>query len=137
MFAFISFLLKLIFASFFGGIIFYKTINENKMIFIQSILICIFSTALLDLAQQFPQESIGYISGFCIASILVLLIFLLNEFNTEDQISLFFVALIGIITGSGFVLQAIVLTGVVYFIKENNKTILKYINDNNESHEKM
>ena len=133
MFAFFSFILKLIFASIFGGIIFYKTNSENNIIFIYSILICIFSTALMDLAQQFPLESLGFISGICIISILLTLIPLLKELIIKDKITLLFVALIGIITGSGFILQAIVLTAIIYFIKENNNTILKYINNEYEN----
>ena len=133
MFAFISFFLKLIFASFFGGIIYYKSNSENNKIFIYSILICIFSASLMDLAQQFPSESLGFISGICIISILLTLIPLLKELIIKDKITLLFVALIGIITGSGFILQAIVLTAIIYFIKENNNTILKYINSEYEN----
>ena len=136
MFAFISFFFKLIFASFFGGIIYYKDNSKNNTIFIYSILVCIFSAALMDLAQQFPSESLGFISGICIVSILISLNSLLKDLKIEDKITLLFVALIGIIIGSGFIFHAVLLTALIYFIKEHNNTILEYMNNDNDNENK-
>lgn len=128
MFGFIAFGFKLIFAAILGGAFSYIPGNssEDKRI-LDTSLICIFAAAILGLTSQFSGNVNGFAMGIGILSVIYITNSLSGKFEFTSRLTYLFSALAGIVIGAGYILQAILLTLLIYFILRNSESLLKYI----------
>ena len=129
MLGFISFGFKIIFASILGGALNYiPGKEENNQHILTSSLICVFATSVLGLTCQFPVEG-GYIAmGFGVLSVISVILAISKNLDIHNRILWLFSAVIGMIIGVGFILQACILCALIYLILQNSENILVYIN---------
>ena len=128
MFAFLAFGFKLIFGTLFGGALSYEPSNsDNDTKIIYSSLSSLLAVSLIGLSKQFPNESSGLMAGACVIAIFITIIFLTKEMVLEQRITLLFATVVGMIVGAGFIFQAAMLTGLVYFLQKHSKQFLNQI----------
>ena len=133
MFAFIPFGLKILLASIIGGAISYVPgKSENNQSIIDTSLICIFSSSIIGLTKQYMDNGDHYSMGFGIFSVIVVSMFISKNLSFGNRMLWILSAVIGIIIGSGFIIQAILLTILVYYIVHNSDDVVGYIYKNNE-----
>ena len=136
MFGFISFSIKLLFSCVLGAVLHYvlsRKINYENMI--STSLISLFSASLLGLSKQLAigSSSLLFSMGFTIFSVLFVVIAISKDLTFKDRIVWIFSSVIGIIIGSGYIIQASLLTCVVYVIINNNDYIISFVNDKNKN----
>ena len=71
--------------------------------------------------------------GFGVLSVIIFIIALTKNFEFTKRIIWLFAAVLGMIIGSGFFIQACLLCTLVYFILYNSEYIMTYINNNPEN----
>ena len=132
MFAFIPFGLKILLASIIGGAINYvpEKHKENHSI-IDTSLICIFSASIIGFSKQFIGTG-GYSIGFGIFSVVIVIIFISKHLSFARRMTWMFAAVIGMIIGAGFFIQAILLTALIYYITHNSEEVLDYVYKSSE-----
>ena len=136
MLAFIPFGLKILLASIIGGAINYvPEKSENNQSIIHTSLICIFSTSVIALTTQFVYNENYYSMGFGVFSVIMAITYLSKNLSFDKKITWFFSAVIGMIIGSGFLIQAILLTVLIYYIIHNSDIVLDYVYGNTDLHE--
>ena len=129
MFEFISFGLKIILASIIGGALNYiPGDSDSTQNIVKTCLICIFSASVLGLARQFSYKGEYLVIGFGILAVLIVVNSISKKLDFEENIIFLFAAVIGMIIGSGFLIQACLLGGMIYLILHNSENIKYYIN---------
>ena len=133
MFAFIPFGLKILLASIIGGAISYVPgKSENNQSIIDTSLICIFSSSIIGLTKQYMNNGDHYSMGFGIFAVIMVSIFISKNLSFGNRMIWILSATIGIIIGSGLIVQAILLTTLVYYIVHNSDDVVGYIYKNND-----
>ena len=128
MFGFISFGLKIIFASIIGGAMNYVPgESENSQNIVETCLICVFSASVMGLVKQFSNKGEYIAMGFGILAVVIVVISISKNDDFAKQIMWLFVAVIGMIIGSGFLIQACLLGILVYLILHNSASLMNYI----------
>ena len=128
MFGLISFGVKIICASIIGSAMNYipDKSNNNQNI-IETCLICIFSASVLGLTRQFSEKGEFIAMGFGILAVLIVVNSISKDLEFWQRIMWLFVAVIGMIIGSGFIIQACLLGSLVYLILRNSDNLIDYI----------
>ncbi len=127
MFGLISFAVKIIFASIVGGALNYipgKTDNSTNII--ETSLICVFSASIMGLTKQFSYEGEYYSMGFGILAVIFMIISISKHLEFRKRIIWLFAAAIGMIIGSGFLIQACLLSTLIYLILRNSEHLMGY-----------
>ena len=133
MFGFISFSIKIILASIMGGAINYvPEKKENRQNIFDTALICIFATAILAITKQLSNSSDNFLMGFGIFSIFISIVFLSKDLGFLQRINWLFASLIGIILGVGYIIHAVILTILIYYILHNTEDVLDFIYKNSD-----
>ena len=128
MFGFLSFGIKIIFAAIIGGAMNYIPDElENSQNIVETSLICIFSASVMGLTRQFSDKGEYFAMGFGLLAVVILINSLTKNFDFGKRIISSFVAVIGMIIGSGFLIQACLLGALVYLILINSENITDYI----------
>ena len=128
MFGFVSFGIKILFASIIGGALNYiPGESENSQNIIESSLICIFSSAIMGLARQFSDQGEYFLMGFGILAVVIMVISISKELKFGKRIVWIFAAVIGMIIGSGLLIQACLLGALIYLILRNSESVMDYI----------
>ena len=130
----ISFGLKIIFASIIGGALNYipgKSKRNHNIV--ETSLICIFSSSILGLTRQFTDNGEYFVMGFGVLSVIIFIVALTKNFEFTKRIIWMFAAVLGMIIGSGFFIQACLLCLLVYFILHNSENLMTYINKKPEN----
>ena len=126
----ISFTFKLLAASIIGGALSYIP-NDDKLNFkiIQTSLICILSSAILGLCIQLSNYNSSNTIGFGLLCIVIMIVYLSKDKIFLERITWYFAGIIGAVIGAGYIIQASILSLLVYMIFNNNKKIINYINN--------
>ena len=133
MLGFISFSIKIILASVIGGAINYiPEKQENGENIFNTALICIFSTAILAITKQLSSVGDNFLMGFGIISVFMTIIFISKNLSFLKRINWLFAALIGIILGVGYIIHAIILTILIYYILHNTEDVLDFVYKNSD-----
>ena len=133
MFGLVSFGLKIIFASIIGGALNYiPGDSEKSQKIIETSLICTFSASLMGLTIQFSDNGEYYAMGFGLLAVVIVIISISKNLNFGKRIMWLFASVIGMIIGSGFLIQASLLGVLVYFILRNSDNLIDYIYDKPE-----
>ena len=128
MLAFISFGLKIIFASIIGGAMNYvPDETENSQNIINTSLICVFSASIMGLTRQFSDQGEYVVMGFGVLAVIIGVISISNDLKFGERIIWLFVAIIGMIIGSGFIIQGCLLGILIYLILHNSENLINYI----------
>ena len=128
MFGFISFGFKIIFASIIGGALNYiPGKSENSQNIVETSLICVFSASIMGLTSQFSYEGEYFPMGFGILAIIIMIISISKSLEFRKRIMWLFAAVIGMIIGSGFIIQACLLCALIYLILRNSEHLIGYI----------
>ncbi len=144
MFGFISFAFKLIFSAIISGAISYikpkEERNEASAIFAS--LIGILSTSVISVANQLPDVAVGYGFGLTTLAVLVIVNSLTKDMSFEGRLMYLFASIIGIVVGVGYILHAIALCALIYFVMTNSHELLKHFepkheNENDKQMEKI
>ena len=131
MFGFIAFGFKLLMAAITGGALSYipgKDAEEHKIV--ETSLICLFGAAILGLANQFPGAEYNSAMGFGILAVTIVTISISKNLDFLNRIMWLFAAAAGMIIGSGYILQAALLSVLVYIILRNSDKLLNYLESN-------
>jgi len=128
----ISFTFKLLVASILGAALSYIP-KDEKLNFkiVQTSLICILSSAILGLCIQLPNYNSNNSIGFGLLCIVIMIVYISKDKIFSECITWYFAAIIGTIIGAGYIIQAGILSFLVYMILNNNKKIINYINKEN------
>ena len=128
MFGVISFGFKILFASIIGGALSYIPGESKKnQDILETSLICIFSTSVMGLIGQFPNQGEHIAIGFGVLAVLIVVITMSKNFEFRQRIIWVFAAVVGMIIGYGFLIQACLLGALIYLILNNNEHLLNYI----------
>ena len=128
MIGFIAFALKILFASIMGGVLNYVPGNsENSQNIVETSLVCIFSASILGLTRQFANKGEYIAMGIGVLAVIIGVIFISKNLELICRIMWLFAAVIGMIIGSGYFVQAALLTSLIYLIFHNNENLLSYI----------
>ena len=131
MFGFIAFGFKLLFAAILGGALNYIPGEEAKEYkIIETSLICIFSAAIMGLTSQLSGNEYDFAMGFGILAVTIVTISISKNLDFLNRIMWLFAAAAGMIIGSGYILQAALLSALVYIILRNSKGLLYYLDSN-------
>ena len=128
MFGFIAFGFKLLIAAITGGALSYipgEDAEELKIV--ETSLICLFGAAILGLANQYPGTEYNFGMGFGILAVTIVTISISKNLEFLNRIMWLFAATTGMIIGSGYILQAALLSVLVYLIFQNSEELLKYL----------
>ncbi len=133
MFGFISFGFKIILAAIIGGAMNYiPGESENSQNIVETSLICVFSASLMGLTRQFYNKGDYIVMGFGILAVVIVINSISKNWEFGKRIMWLFVAVIGMIIGSGFLIQACLLGGLVYIIIRNSENMIHYIYKNSD-----
>ena len=133
MFGFITFGCKILFAAIIGGALNYiQGKVEDIHIIIETSLVCIFSAAVLALSRQLSENGQTFTMGFSILTVSVIVIAITKSHNFGNRIILIFSSVIGMIIGSGYFIQALLLGILVYSIIHNSENLLDFIYDQSD-----
>ena len=129
----ITFGLKIIFASIIGGALNYiPGESENGKNIVETSLICVFSASVMGLAKQFGDKGEYIAMGFGVLAVLIVIMSISKNLEFGERIIWIFSGVIGMIIGSGFFIQAILLTILVYYIVHNSDDVIGYIFKTND-----
>ena len=131
MFGFIAFGFKLLIAAITGGALSYipGSVGEEHKI-VETSLICLFGAAILGLANQYPGAEYNFTMGFGILAVTIVTISISKNLEFLNRIMWLFAAAAGMIIGSGYILQAALLSVLVYIILRNSDKLLNYLESN-------
>ena len=133
MLGFISFSFKIIFASIIGGALSYiPGESENSQNIIETCLICIFSASILGLTRQFSSKGEYLAMGFGVLAVIIMIVSISKNMEFGKRIMWLFASVIGMIIGSGFLIQACLLGALIYLILRNSENLMSYIYKNPE-----
>ena len=133
MFGLVSFGLKIIFASIIGGALNYiPGDSEKSQKIIETSLICTFSASLMGFTIQFSDNGEYYAMGFGLLAVVIVIISISKNLNFGKRIMWLFASVIGMIIGSGFLIQACILGILIYFILRNSENLLGYIHSKHD-----
>jgi len=128
MLGFISFGLKIIFASIIGGAINYiPGKSENSQNIVDTSLVCVFSGSVMGLTLQFSDKGEYFAMGFGVLAVIIGVISISRNLDFGERIKWIFAAVIGMIIGSGFIIQACLLGALIYVILYNSEDLISYI----------
>ncbi|MAV58550.1 MAG: hypothetical protein CMG07_01185 [Candidatus Marinimicrobia bacterium] len=128
MFEFIAFILKILFATFLGALVkfrFNSNSDQKNNDIILSSMLSLFSSSMLGMSLQFPNEILGMVSSASILASIGTTLFLTKNKNIEDKIIYLFASLIGLITGGGLVFQAILFTIFIVLLNRYGNDLLE------------
>ena len=130
MFEFIAFILKILFATVLGGLVKFKfdvnSDQKNNDIILSSML-ALFSSSMLGMSLQFPNEILGMVSSASILACIGTTLYITKNKNIEDKIIYLFASLIGLISGGGLVFQAILFTIFIVLLKRYSNDLLESV----------
>ena len=130
MFEFIAFILKILFATFLGGLVKFKfdvnSDQKNNDIILSSML-ALFSSSMLGMSLQFPNEILGMVSSASILACIGTTLYITKNKNIEDKIIYLFASLIGLISGGGLVFQAILFTIFIVLLKRYSNDLIESV----------
>ena len=130
MFEFIAFIFKILFATFLGGLVKFKfdvnSDQKNNDIILSSML-ALFSSSMLGMSLQFPNEILGMVSSASILACIGTTLYITKNKNIEDKIIYLFASLIGLISGGGLVFQAILFTIFIVLLKRYSNDLLESV----------
>ena len=125
----IAFSFKILFASVLGASLNYIPGKEGDgSSILETSLICILSSSILALTKQFSNANEYVAMGFGVLSVAILIVSISKNLEFEDRIVWLFAAIIGMIIGAGYFLQASFLCVLIYIIMHNSENIFKYMN---------
>ena len=128
MLGFIYFGLKIIFSSIIGGALNYiPDKSENNQNIIETCLICIFSASVIGFVHQYTYKQEYFTMGFGILAVVIVVNSISKNWEFGKRMMWLFSAVIGMIIGGGFLIQACLLAGLVYLISHNSTTIIDYL----------
>jgi len=133
MFGFIAFGFKLIFAAIAGGALSYipgEETQNHKIV--ETSLICIFGAAILGLTSQLHYGEYNIVTGIGILAVIMGIISISKNLDFINRMVWLFSGVSGMIIGAGFIIQAILLVGLVYVILRNSKKLLNYFDQDTE-----
>ena len=102
--------------------------EEHKIV--ETSLICLFGAAILGLANQYPGAEYNVAMGFGILAVTIVTISISKNLEFLNRIMWLFAAAAGMIIGSGYILQAALLSVLVYIILRNSDKLLNYLESN-------
>ena len=102
--------------------------EERKIV--ETSLICLFGAAILGLANQYPNAEYNFAMGFGIMAVTIVTISISKNLDILNRILWLFAAAAGMIIGSGYILQAALLSVLVYIILQNSDRLLNYFESN-------
>ena len=133
MFGFIAFGFKLIFAAIAGGALSYIPGEESQNYkIVETSLICIFGAAILGLTSQLHYGEYNIVTGIGILAVIMGIISISKNLEFLNRMVWLFSGVSGMIIGAGFIIQAILLVGLVYVILRNSKKLLNYFDQDTE-----
>ena len=133
MLVFISFGLKIIIAAIIGGAMNYVPgESEHSNNIVETCLICVFSASIMGLTLQFSHKGEYIAMGFGILAVVIVVNSISKNWEFGHRMMCLFVAVIGMIIGSGFLIQACFLGAIVYLILRNSENLMSYIYKNPE-----
>ena len=133
MFGFIAFGFKLIFAAIAGGALSYIPGEESQNYkIVETSLICIFGAAILGLTSQLHYGEYNITMGIGILAVILGIISFSKNLDFLNRMVWLFSGVSGMIIGAGFIIQAILLVGLVYVILRNSKKLLNYFDQDTE-----
>jgi uncharacterized membrane protein YhiD involved in acid resistance len=133
MFGFIAFGFKLIFAAIAGGALSYIPGEESQNYkIVETSLICIFGAAILGLTSQLHYGEYNIVTGIGILAVIMGIISISKNLDFLNRMVWLFSGVSGMIIGAGFIIQAILLVGLVYVILRNSKKLLNYFDQDTE-----
>ena len=133
MFGFIAFGFKLIFAAIAGGALSYipgEETQNHKIV--ETSLICIFGAAILGLTSQLHYGEYNIVTGIGILAVIMGIISISKNLDFVNRMVWLFSGVSGMIIGSGYIVQAILLVGLVYLILRNSEQLLNYFDQETE-----
>jgi len=133
MFGFIAFGFKLLLASIAGGALSYipgEETQNHKIV--ETSLICIFGAAILGLTSQLHFGEYNVVTGIGILAVIMGIISISKKLDFINRIAWYFSGVSGMIIGSGYILQAILLVTLVYIILRNSEQLFNYFDQKTE-----
>ena len=123
-----------VFAAILGGALNYipGAKSENNHNIIETSLICIFSASVMGLTRQFEDNGQYILMGFGILAVVIVVIAISKNLEFGKRINWIFASVIGMLIGSGFLIQACLLSALIYSISRNSDNILDYIHKDAE-----
>ena len=133
MFGFIAFGFKLIFAAIAGGALSYipgEETQNHKIV--ETSLICIFGAAILGLTSHLHYGEYNIVTGIGIMAVIIGIISISKNLDFVNRMVWLFSGVSGMIIGAGYIVQAILLVGLVYVILRNSEQLLNYFDQETE-----
>jgi len=133
MFGFIAFGFKLIFAAISGGALSYipgEETQNHKIV--ETSLICIFGAAIIGLTSQLHIGEYNIVTGIGILAVIIGIISISKNLDFVNRMVWLFSGVSGMIIGAGYIVQSILLVGLVYVILRNSEQLLNYFDQETE-----
>ena len=133
MFGFIAFGFKLIFAAIAGGALSYipgEETQNHKIV--ETSLICIFGAAILGLTSQLHYGEYNIVTGIGILAVIMGIISISKNLDFVNRMVWLFSGVSGMIIGAGYIVQALLLVGLIYLILRNSDDLLDYFDQETE-----
>ena len=90
--------------------------SENSENIVETCLICVFSASIIGLTRQFSHNGEYLIMGFGMLVVIIVVNSISKNWEFGKRIIWLFVAVIGMIIGYGFLIQACLLGALIYLI---------------------
>jgi uncharacterized membrane protein YhiD involved in acid resistance len=133
MFGFIAFGFKLLFAAIAGGALSYIPGEETQNYkIVETSLICIFGAAILGLTSQLNLGEFNIVTGIGILAVIMGIISISKKLDFINRMVWLFSGVSGMIIGAGYIVQALLLVGLVYIILRNSDDLLDYFGQETE-----
>jgi len=133
MFGFIAFGFKLIFAAIAGGALSYIPGEETQNYkIVETSLICIFGAAILGLTSQLNLGEFNIVTGIGILAVIIGIISISKNLDFVNRMVWLFSGVSGMIIGAGYIVQALLLVGLIYLILRNSDDLLDYFGQETE-----
>ena len=94
---------------------------------VYSSMLALFSSSLLGMSLQFPNEILGMVSSASILACIGTTLYITKNKNIEDKIIYLFASLIGLISGGGLVFQAILFTIFIVLLKRYSNDLIESV----------
>ena len=133
MFGFIAFGFKLFFAAIAGGALSYIPGEETQNYkIVETSLICIFGAAILGLTSQLNLGEFNIVTGIGILAVIIGIISISKNLDFVNRMVWLFSGVSGMIIGAGYIVQALLLVGLIYLILRNSDDLLGYFGQETE-----
>jgi uncharacterized membrane protein YedE/YeeE len=133
MFGFIAFGFKLLFAAIAGGALSYIPGEETQNYkIVETSLICIFGAAILGLTSQLNLGEFNIVTGIGILAVIMGIISISKKLDFINRMVWLFSGVSGMIIGAGYIVQALLLVGLIYLILRNSDDLLDYFGQETE-----